>query len=46
LFVLIHGGPYDADLNIFRADWYNCAVMMATEGWLVFQPNYRGSTGM
>ncbi len=46
LFVLIHGGPYDADLNIFRADWYYCAGMMATEGWLVLQPNYRGSTGM
>jgi dipeptidyl aminopeptidase/acylaminoacyl peptidase len=46
LFVLIHGGPYEADLNIFRADWYNCGGMMATEGWLVLQPNYRGSTGM
>jgi dipeptidyl aminopeptidase/acylaminoacyl peptidase len=46
LFVLIHGGPYSADLNIFHADWYNCAPMMATEGWLVLQPNYRGSTGM
>ena len=46
LLVLIHGGPYGADLNIFRADWYYCAPMMATEGWLVFQPNYRGSTGM
>ena len=46
LLVLIHGGPYDADFNIFRADWYYCGGMMATEGWLVFQPNYRGSTGM
>ena len=46
LLVLIHGGPYHADLNIFRADWYYCAPMMATEGWLVFQPNYRGSAGM
>jgi dipeptidyl aminopeptidase/acylaminoacyl peptidase len=46
LFVLIHGGPYSADLNIFRADWYHCAAMMATEGWLVLQPNYRGSAGM
>ncbi|CAF4329403.1 unnamed protein product [Rotaria sp. Silwood2] len=44
LLVLIHGGPYDADLNGFRADWYYCATMMATEGWLVLQPNYRGST--
>jgi dipeptidyl aminopeptidase/acylaminoacyl peptidase len=46
LFVLIHGESYEADLNIFRADWYSCAGMMATEGWLVLQPNYRGSTGM
>ena len=46
LFVLIHGGPYRADGNFFRADWYKCGVMMATEGWLVLAPNYRGSTGM
>ncbi|CAF4835121.1 unnamed protein product [Rotaria sp. Silwood1] len=45
LFVLMHGGPYDADLNIFRVSSYRCAGMIATEGWLVFQPNYRGSTG-
>ncbi|CAF1115761.1 unnamed protein product [Rotaria sordida] len=30
---------------MFRADWYTCAGMMATEGWLVLQPNYRGSSG-
>ncbi|CAM4840878.1 unnamed protein product [Rotaria magnacalcarata] len=46
LLVLIHGGPYSASLNAFRADWYNCAMMLATEGWLVLQPNYRGSTGL
>lgn len=46
MLVLIHGGPYNyADLNAFRADWYSCAVMMATDGWLVFQPNYRGTGG-
>ncbi|UJR20189.1 hypothetical protein I4U23_023321 [Adineta vaga] len=45
LFVLIHGGPNDADVNSFRPDWYYLAPIMATEGWLVFQPNYRGSTG-
>ncbi|CAF4938537.1 unnamed protein product [Rotaria sp. Silwood1] len=45
LLVLIHGGPYLADLNAFYADWYFCAIMMATEGWLVLQPNYRGSSG-
>jgi dipeptidyl aminopeptidase/acylaminoacyl peptidase len=46
LFVLIHGGPYSADLNSFHANWYKCGVLMATEGWLVLQPNYRGSTGI
>ena len=45
LFVLIHGGPYRGDLNILLANWYKCAVMMATAGWLVLQPNYRGSIG-
>lgn len=46
LFVLIHGGPYNGDVNVFLATWYKCEVMMATEGWLVLQPNYRGSVGM
>ena len=46
LFVLIHGGPYNGDLNIFLANWYKCGGMMATEGWLVLQPNYRGSVGV
>ena len=45
LLVLIHGGPYRASLNAFQISWYYCAVMMATEDWLVLQPNYRGSTG-
>ncbi|CAF4938391.1 unnamed protein product [Rotaria sp. Silwood1] len=45
LLVLIHGGPDDANLNVFRADWENCGAMFATEGWLVLQPNYRGSIG-
>lgn len=46
LLVLIHGGPYRASLNAFYISWYYSAVMMATEGWLVLQPNYRGSTGI
>ncbi|CAF1409433.1 unnamed protein product [Adineta ricciae] len=45
LYVLIHGGPHGADVNTFQPDWYFCAPMIATEGWLVFEPNYRGSTG-
>jgi len=45
MFVLIHGGPQDADGNHFAADWYQWDRLAATAGWLVFEPNYRGSTG-
>jgi dipeptidyl aminopeptidase/acylaminoacyl peptidase len=44
-FVFIHGGPQDADGNHFQADWYQWDRLAATAGWLVFEPNYRGSTG-
>ena len=45
LLVLIHGGPMDADGNYFGADWYNWGMYAASQGWLVFRPNYRGSSG-
>jgi len=45
MFTLIHGGPTDADGNHFGADWYDWASLAAANGWLVFRPNYRGSTG-
>lgn len=45
LLVLIHGGPYSASVNRFSPDWYSWAPLAASEGWLVFEPNYRGSTG-
>ena len=45
VFTFIHGGPADADGNHFEADWYQWAALAATNGWLVFEPNYRGSTG-
>lgn len=45
MFTLIHGGPADADGNHFEADWYQWAALAATNGWLVFEPNYHGSTG-
>ncbi|MBV9573031.1 MAG: S9 family peptidase [Acidobacteriales bacterium] len=45
LFTLIHGGPASADGNHFEADWYQWDRLAATNGWLVFEPNYRGSTG-
>lgn len=43
--VLIHGGPADADGNRFGADWYDWAGLAAANDWLVFRPNYRGSSG-
>ncbi len=45
VFVFIHGGPAEADGNDFQADWYVWDRLAATQGWLVFEPNYRGSTG-
>jgi dipeptidyl aminopeptidase/acylaminoacyl peptidase len=45
MLTFIHGGPADADGNRFGADWYDWAALAATQGWLVFRPNYRGSSG-
>jgi dipeptidyl aminopeptidase/acylaminoacyl peptidase len=45
VFTLIHGGPVDADGNHFEADWYQWDRLAANQGWLVFEPNYRGSSG-
>jgi len=49
VFVLIHGGPDDVDDtdgNQFdEADWYRWDRMAATQGWVVFEPNYRGTCG-
>ena len=45
MLTLIHGGPADADGNRFGADWYDWATLAAANGWLVFRPNYRGSSG-
>jgi dipeptidyl aminopeptidase/acylaminoacyl peptidase len=45
MLTLIHGGPADADGDRFGADWYDWATFAADRGWLVFRPNYRGSSG-
>ncbi|CAF4001423.1 unnamed protein product [Adineta steineri] len=45
LLVLIHGGPYEGNTNSFAPDWLSWAPLAATEGWLVLEPNYRGSIG-
>lgn len=45
MLTLIHGGPLLADGDHFEADWYQWSALAATQGWLVFEPNYRGSGG-
>ncbi|HKF46083.1 MAG TPA: S9 family peptidase [Terracidiphilus sp.] len=45
MFTLIHGGPADADGDRFGSGWYDWATLAAARGWLVFRPNYRGSSG-
>jgi dipeptidyl aminopeptidase/acylaminoacyl peptidase len=45
MLTLIHGGPNDADGNHFKTDWYDWGTIAAAQGWLVFEPNYRGSIG-
>ena len=42
LIVLIHGGPTATSYEGFSA----LAQLMAARGWLVFQPNYRGSDNL
>ncbi len=39
LVLVIHGGPRAASLETFAPN----AQLMAAKGWVVFQPNYRGS---
>ena len=44
LLVYMHGGPSDVSTNHFYPDFYYWAPLAASEGWLVLEPNYRGST--
>jgi pimeloyl-ACP methyl ester carboxylesterase len=39
--VLVHGGPYSRDINQFDT-WVQ---FLTNRGYVVFQPNFRGSTG-
>lgn len=39
LVLIVHGGPRVASLETFSSQ----AQLMAARGWVVFQPNYRGS---
>lgn len=42
LIVMPHGGPQSRD----RADYDDFAQFLSTRGYIVIQPNFRGSTGM
>jgi dipeptidyl aminopeptidase/acylaminoacyl peptidase len=41
LVVSVHGGPF----SLVRPDFSNDAQLLANRGYVVFQPNFRGSTG-
>ena len=45
LFVHIHGGPNSASVNTLNGNYVEWAPLAASEGWLVLEPNYRGSAG-
>ena len=42
LVLLIHGGPTTSS----KLSFGSLAQLMAAEGWIVFQPNYRGSDNL
>ena len=44
LVVQTHGGPSASDKFAFGR-WINYPQVLTARGWMVFQPNYRGSTG-
>jgi len=44
LIVQLHGGPAAADVNGFQARYVTYPHIYAAAGYLVLQPNYRGST--
>lgn len=45
LIVQIHGGPHDACMNYFSTSWSDYVHIYTANDYVVFQPNYRGSTG-
>lgn len=44
LLVYGHGGPTSAYIRTFPASWGNLGQFYASNGWVVFYPNFRGST--
>lgn len=45
LITIVHGGPESHYDNGWLTSYSNAGQMAATEGYYVFYPNYRGSTG-
>lgn len=45
LVLQLHGGPESSYRNSFGSSWSNYPQIWAAQGYAVFQPNYRGSTG-
>lgn len=45
LVLQIHGGPMEASIEGWEA-YGGLSKMLAAQGWLVFSPNYRGSSNM
>ena len=38
----VHGGPF----NLFRPEFNSVSQLLANRGYVVFEPNFRGSTGL
>jgi dipeptidyl aminopeptidase/acylaminoacyl peptidase len=45
LILTVHGGPESRDTNGWRTGYANPGQLAAAQGFAVFYPNYRGSTG-
>lgn len=45
LILTVHGGPESRDANGWRTSYANAGQVGAAQGFAVFYPNYRGSTG-
>ena len=45
LILTVHGGPEARDANGWRTSYSNPGQVAAAQGFAVFYPNYRGSTG-
>jgi dipeptidyl aminopeptidase/acylaminoacyl peptidase len=43
--VMIHGGPWMADTEALAGGYIGYPALLASRGYLVLKPNYRGSTG-